>query len=173
MAQHWPVASPLFVGYLGWRPRRVRPSPGSCDRCALFSQLDAIQQNMLAIILVFIGGALGSIWRFWWSGWVAERFGETFPLGTLVVNVVASALLGLVSGLVLRLGATDTAAVLQQFISVGVCGGLSTFSSFSLQTWNLLMERRWIAAITNIIVSTAVCFASIALGWQASVNVHL
>jgi fluoride exporter len=139
----------------------------------LASQLDGIQQKMLATILVFIGGALGSIWRFWWSGWVAERFGETFPFGTLVVNVVASTLLGLVSGLLLRLGVAETATALQQFISVGVCGGLSTFSSFSLQTWNLLMERRWIAAIANIIVSTAVCFASIALGWQASVSVHL
>jgi fluoride exporter len=128
---------------------------------------------MLATILVFIGGALGSLWRFWWSGWIAERFGETFPFGTLVVNAVASALLGLVSGLLLRLGATDTAGALQQFISFGVCGGLSTFSSFSLQTWNLLMERRWIAAIVNIVVSTAVCFAAIALGWQVSASAHL
>ena len=173
MAQHWPVASPLLIGYLDRGAGCVRPSPGNCDRCALASHLEGIQQNMLAMVLVFIGGALGSIWRFWWSGWVAQRFGETFPFGTLVVNVVASALLGLVSGLVLRLGGTDTATVLQQFISVGVCGGLSTFSSFSLQTWNLLMERRWIAAVINIIVSTAICFASIALGWQASVSVHL
>ena len=173
MAQHWPVASPLFVGYLDRSAGCVRSSPSSCDFCALASQLDGIRQKMLATILVFIGGALGSIWRFWWSGWVAERFGETFPFGTLVVNMIASALLGLVSGLMLRLGATDTAAALQQFISVGVCGGLSTFSSFSLQTWNLLMERRWLAAIANIIVSTAVCFASVALGWQASVSVHL
>ena len=173
MAQHWPVASPVLIGYLDRGARCVRPSSGYCDRCALASHLGGIQQNMLAMVLVFIGGALGSIWRFWWSGWVAQRFGETFPFGTLVVNVVASALLGLVSGLVLRLGGTDTAAVLQQFISVGVCGGLSTFSSFSLQTWNLLMERRWLAAIANIIVSTVVCFASIALGWQASLSAHL
>jgi CrcB protein len=138
----------------------------------LASRLDGIQQKMLATILVFLGGALGSVWRFWWSGWVAERFGETFPFGTLVVNVVASVLLGLVSGLVLRLGTTNTATALQQVFAVGVCGGLSTFSSFSLQTWNLLMERRWLAAMANIVISTAVCFAAIALGWQASVSVH-
>jgi CrcB protein len=173
MAQHRPVASSLPVGYLGWCARLVLLSASSRDHCALASELDGIQQKMLAVILVFIGGALGSIWRFWWSGWVAERFGETFPLGTLVVNVVASALLGLVSGLVLRLGTTEIAAVLQQFLAVGVCGGLSTFSSFSLQTWNLLMERRWIAAIANIFVSTGVCFACVALGWQASVSIHL
>jgi fluoride exporter len=127
---------------------------------------------MLEILLVFIGGALGSMWRFWWSGWVAERFGETFPFGTLVVNAVASALIGLISGIGLRLGSTEAAAGLQQFFVVGICGGLSTFSSFSLQTWNLLLERRWLAAIVNIIVSTAVCFASVALGWQAVFVAH-
>jgi fluoride exporter len=121
---------------------------------------------MLATVLVFIGGALGSMWRFWWSGWVAERFGETFPFGTLVVNVVASALIGLTSGIVLHLGSTETTAGLQQFFIVGICGGLSTFSSFSLQTWNLILERRWLAAIAYIVVSTAVCFAAVAVGWQ-------
>jgi CrcB protein len=127
---------------------------------------------MFATLLVFIGGALGSVWRFWWSGWIAERFGETFPLGTLVVNVVASGLIGVISGAVLRLGSTEMAAELQQFLAVGVCGGLSTFSSFSLQTWNLLTQRRWLAAIVNIIVSTVVCFASVALGWQAALMAH-
>jgi CrcB protein len=127
---------------------------------------------MLPTLLVFIGGALGSMWRFWWSGWIAERFGETFPFGTLVVNVVASGLIGVISGAVLRLGSTEMAAGLQQFLAVGACGGLSTFSSFSLQTWNLLTERRWLAAIVNIIVSTIVCFASVALGWQAALMAH-
>jgi fluoride exporter len=127
---------------------------------------------MLPTLLVFIGGALGSMWRFWWSGWIAERFGETFPFGTLVVNVVASGLIGVISGAVLRLGSTEMAAGLQQFLAVGVCGGLSTFSSFTLQTWNLLTERRWLAAIINIIVSTIVCFASVALGWQAALMAH-
>ena len=127
---------------------------------------------MFPTLLVFIGGALGSMWRFWWSGWIAERFGETFPFGTLVVNVVASGLIGIISGAVLRLGSSEMAAYLQQFLAVGVCGGLSTFSSFSLQTWNLLMERRWFAAIVNIVVSTTVCFASVALGWQAAFKAH-
>jgi len=127
---------------------------------------------MFATLLVFIGGALGSVWRFWWSGWIAERFGETFPLGTLVVNVVASGLIGVISGAILRLGSTEMAAGLQHFLAIGVCGGLSTFSSFSLQTWNLLTQRRWLAAIVNIIVSTIVCFAAVALGWQAALIGH-
>jgi CrcB protein len=121
---------------------------------------------MLATALVFIGGVIGSLWRFWWSGLVAQRFGETFPFGTLVVNITASTALGLISGLLAHISDRELATALQQLLAVGICGGLSTFSSFSLQTWNLLLERRWLAATLNILVSTALCFAGIVLGWQ-------
>lgn len=121
---------------------------------------------MLAIALVIIGGALGSLWRFWWSGLIARRFGETFPFGTLVVNIVASTTLGLLSGFLMHVSDRHLATALQQLLGVGICGGLSTFSSFSLQTWNLLLERRWLAAVLNIVVSTALCFAGVSLGWQ-------
>jgi fluoride exporter len=121
---------------------------------------------MLALALVFIGGAIGSLWRFWWSGLVARRFGETFPSGTMVVNITASVALGLISGVLVHVSDHELATALQQLLAVGVCGGLSTFSSFSLQTWNLLLERRWLAAALNIVFSTALCFAGVALGWQ-------
>jgi CrcB protein len=121
---------------------------------------------MLAIALVFIGGVIGSLWRFWWSGLVARHFGETFPFGTLVVNITASVVLGLISGFLAHLSDHELAKALQQFLAVGICGGLSTFSSFSLQTWNLLLERRWLAASLNLAGSTALCFAGVALGWQ-------
>jgi CrcB protein len=121
---------------------------------------------MLAIALVFIGGVIGSLWRFWWSGLVARHFGETFPFGTLVVNITASVVLGLISGFLAHLSDHELATALQQFLAVGICGGLSTFSSFSLQTWNLLLERRWLAASLNLVGSTALCFAGVALGWQ-------
>ncbi|MBV8276091.1 MAG: fluoride efflux transporter CrcB [Verrucomicrobia bacterium] len=121
---------------------------------------------MLATVLVFIGGMVGTVWRFWWSGLIARRFGETFPFGTLAVNIVASILLGLVSGFLAHVADRQLATALQQLLAVGICGGLSTFSSFSLQTWNLLLERRWLVAILNMLVSTALCYAGIVLGWQ-------
>lgn len=121
---------------------------------------------MLATVLVFIGGMLGSVWRFWLSGLIARRFGETFPFGTLAVNIVASVLLGLLSGFLAHLADRQLATALQQLVAIGVCGGLSTFSSFSLQTWNLLLERRWLVAILNILASTALCYAGVVLGWQ-------
>jgi fluoride exporter len=122
---------------------------------------------MLGVIFVFIGGAVGSIWRYWLSGMVAQRFGEIFPFGTLGVNLAASGLIGALAGLLLHLTNAGLVSLLQQLLGVGVCGGLSTFSSFSLQTWNLIAQRRWLAAITNIVISTALCFAGVAIGWNA------
>jgi fluoride exporter len=121
---------------------------------------------MLAIVLVLVGGAIGSMWRFSWSGFVAQRLGETFPFGTLVVNLVGSALIGVFSGVVGHVSNSATAAMLQQFLVVGICGGLTTFSSFSLQTYNLIAEGRWLSALANIIFSTGFCFVCLAIGWQ-------
>ena len=119
----------------------------------------------LAIVLVFLGGAAGSMWRYWWSGLVAERFGETFPFGTLVVNMVGSTIAGIVSGLLMHVS-NGIATGLQQLLVVGICGGLTTFSSFSLQTYNLIADRRWLSALSYIVFSTALCLGCVAFGWQ-------
>ena len=128
---------------------------------------------VLAIVLVFLGGAAGSIWRYWLSSLVAERFGETFPFGTLVVNVVGSILVGVFAGLLMPLSNSGIAIALQQFLVVGVCGGLTTFSSFSLQTFRLLTEGRWLAALSNIVFSTGLSFGSVALGWKITQGIHI
>ena len=120
----------------------------------------------LAILLVFVGGAAGSMWRYWWSGLVAQRFGETFPFGTLVVNIVGSTMIGVFSGLLMQISNGSIATALQQLLVVGICGGLTTFSSFSLQTFNLIVDRRWLAALSNIVFSTGVSLGCVALGWQ-------
>ena len=121
---------------------------------------------MLAIVLVFLGGAIGSIWRYWWSGFVAERIGEVFPFGTLVVNLTGSTIIGAFSGLLAHVSNSSIATPLQQLLVVGVCGGLTTFSSFSLQTWNLLADGRWFSALVNIVCSTGFCLLCVAVGWQ-------
>jgi CrcB protein len=127
---------------------------------------DGALEGMLAIILVLLGGALGSIWRYTWSGFFAERLGETFPFGTLAVNLVGSMLIGVFSGLVVHASSGRVASLLQQFLVIGVCGGLTTFSSFSLQTYNLITEGRWLSALANILFSTGFCFICVAIGWQ-------
>jgi fluoride exporter len=126
----------------------------------------------LAILLVFLGGAVGSIWRYWWSGLVAERFGETFPFGTLVVNTIGSALIGTFSGLLLHVANGRLSTALQQLLMVGVCGGLTTFSSFSLQTYNLIVEGRWLSALGNIALSSGLCLGCVAVGWQVTQGIR-
>jgi fluoride exporter len=121
---------------------------------------------VLAIVLVFLGGAAGSAWRYWWSGLVAQRFGETFPFGTLLVNLVGSTIIGAFSGLLMHVSSSSIATALQQLVIVGICGGLTTFSSFSLQTYSLLAEGRWFSALSNIIFSTGLSFGCVAVGWQ-------
>jgi fluoride exporter len=121
---------------------------------------------ILALILVFVGGAIGSMCRFWLSGFVAERFGETFPYGTLIVNLVGSWIIGLTAGWIAHFNDPFWASAAKQLLMVGICGGLTTFSSFSLQTWNLMLSGRWGSAFTNVLVSTILCLALVAVGWD-------
>jgi fluoride exporter len=125
-----------------------------------------MRDGTLAIIVVLAGGALGSMWRYSWSGFIAQRLGETFPFGTLAVNLAGSMLIGVFSGLLAHVSSGTAAALLQQFLIIGVCGGLTTFSSFSLQTYNLIANGRWLAALANIVFSTGFCFVCVAIGWQ-------
>ena len=121
---------------------------------------------VLTFFLVFVGGAIGSMCRFWLSGFIAERFGETFPYGTLIVNLVGSWIIGLAAGWVAHFNDPFWASAAKQLLMVGICGGLTTFSSFSLQTWNLMLSGRWGSAFTNVLVSTILCLALVALGWD-------
>ena len=93
---------------------------------------------MLAYLWIAIGGALGSVGRYWFSGVVARHFGETFPWGTLLVNVSGSLVIGFFATLTGADGRWLVPAWFrQQFFMLGLCGGYTTFSSFSLQTFNL------------------------------------
>jgi CrcB protein len=122
---------------------------------------------MLAYLWVAIGGALGSVSRYWLSGLVAARFGETFPWGTLVINVTGSFVIGIFAALAIPEGRMDSQSRLfaTQFLMIGVCGGYTTFSSFSLQTLNLLREREWLYAGGNVILSVTLCMIAVWLGY--------
>jgi CrcB protein len=121
---------------------------------------------VLATLLVFIGGAAGSMWRYWWVGLVTQHLGETFPFGTLAVNISGSILAGVFSGFLMHIANNNLTSALQQFLVIGICGGFTTFSSFSLQTFILIVDRRWLLALSNIVFSTGLSFGSVALGWQ-------
>jgi len=119
---------------------------------------------MYAYFLVAIGGALGSIARFWVSGAVAQRFGEFFPLGTLVVNVSGSLVIGFFATLTDPQGRFLVQPGVREFVMIGICGGYTTFSSFSLQTLNLARSGEWFAAGANAVLSLAVCLFAVWLG---------
>jgi len=122
---------------------------------------------MFAYLWVALGGALGSVARFWVNGLVSDKFGATFPWGTLVINVAGSFIIGVIGALAIPEGRLDTPSRVfaTQFIMIGVCGGYTTFSSFSLQTLNLLREREFLYAGGNVMLSVGLCLIAVWLGW--------
>ena len=92
-------------------------------------------------------------------GSVAERFGEVFPLGTLFVNVTGSLIIGFVAALTEPGGGVLVSPRMRQFILIGVCGGYTTFSSFSLQTLNLVRDGDWLRAGLNSVLVVGLLFA--------------
>src|ERR1041384_4315341 len=116
---------------------------------------------MFGYILVMLGGALGTGARFWISGFIAERAGEFFPLGTLVVNVSGSFVVGLFAGFTDPQGPVLVSPRFRQFFMIGVCGGYTTFSSFSLQTLDLAREGDWLAVGANILLSVVLCLLGV------------
>jgi CrcB protein len=122
---------------------------------------------MIAYLWVAIGGALGSVGRFWLNGLISGRFGETFPWGTMLVNITGSFIIGVIGALANPEGRMDSSsrAFVTQFIMIGICGGYTTFSSFSLQTLNLLRDREWLYAGGNVLLSVLLCMIAVWLGY--------
>jgi fluoride exporter len=124
-------------------------------------------ERFLTLFWVFVGGGLGSLARYGMSGWAARSFGEMFPWGTIVVNVTGSFVIGFIAALASPEGRLDSQsrAFATQFLMIGVCGGYTTFSSFSLQTLNLLRDGEWLYAGGNILFSVVLCMIAVWLGW--------
>lgn len=119
---------------------------------------------LIMTLSVAAGSALGGVLRYWCSGLIAERIGETFPWGTLFVNVLGSLLIGLVAAVTAPDARIIMAPAVRVFFLVGVFGGFTTFSSFSLQTLNLLQDGEWLFATGNIIGSVVLCMIGVWIG---------
>jgi CrcB protein len=114
---------------------------------------------------VALGGALGTIGRYWCSGLVARLIGESFPWGTLMINVLGSFVIGFVAALTGPHGRQFVGTTGRQFVMVGICGGYTTFSSFSLQTLNLANHDEWLMAGANVCLSVVVCLVAVSIGY--------
>lgn len=120
-------------------------------------------------LLIAIGGALGSVARFALSGLVAGHVGETFPWGTLVVNVLGSFVIGFFATLTSPDGRLMVSPGGRHFFMTGVLGGFTTFSSFSLQTLNLVRDGEWWQAGGNVAGSVVTCLVAVWLGHVTAV----
>ncbi len=126
---------------------------------------------MLNYFWVGLGGALGSMGRFWLSGLIARHFGEVFPLGTLLVNVSGSFVIGCIAAIAEPGGRWVISPSLSTFLMIGICGGYTTFSTFSLQTLNLVRDGHFLEAILNAVLSLTLCLLAVWLGhWLALSN---
>ena len=123
---------------------------------------------MLTYFWVAIGGAIGTTGRYWLSGVVARLFGETFPWGTLAINVSGSFIIGFFAALTGPDGRIFVGSTARQFVMIGICGGYTTFSSFSLQTLNLMNDGEWFRAVGNIAGSVVLCLLAVWLGHLAA-----
>jgi CrcB protein len=119
-------------------------------------------------LAVMAGGAVGTALRMTLSLWIAERIDHPFPLGTLVVNVSGCFIIGLFAGLTEADGPLLVSPLVRQGVMIGVLGGYTTFSSFSLQTLLLINDRQWLWAGMNIVLSVLCCLVAVWLGALAA-----
>jgi len=121
-----------------------------------------------SFLWVAAGGALGSVARYWLAAFVAGLTGPYFPWGTLLINIVGSFVIGWFAVWAGPNGPVDVPADIRVFVMVGICGGFTTFSAFSLQTLELLYAGEMLRAGAYIIGSVALCllavWAGVALG---------
>jgi CrcB protein len=113
---------------------------------------------------VFLGGGLGSVARYVCSGVIVRHIGETFPWGTLLVNVSGSFVIGFFATYTGTEGRWLVAPGVRTFFMIGLCGGYTTFSAFSLQTLAQLQDGEWFWAGANIVLSVLLCLLGVWFG---------
>src|SRR3954463_3367327 len=123
-------------------------------------------------LAVMLGGGLGTGLRMAISGWFAAKYGETFPIGTLVVNVTGCFIIGIFAALTGPEGPLLTSPLTRHVVMIGVLGGYTTFSSFSLQTLSLWQDGEWLRGSLNAALSLLLCLLAVWLGQVAAASFH-
>ena len=123
---------------------------------------------MQQILLVAIGGAVGSVLRFLCGTIVAQRFETSMPYGTLSVNLIGSLLIGIFWGFLSRESVPNSWMV--PLLMIGFCGGFTTFSSFSLENVKLMESGQWMTALVYIFSSNILGIVLAFLGYRLTVN---
>jgi fluoride exporter len=117
----------------------------------------------MMLLMVAIGGAIGSVLRYLTSNWSTSYFGIGFPLGTLVVNVIGSFFIGLLFSLIER--HTLISSYWRPFVSVGLIGGFTTFSTFSLDTLLFIIQAEYYKACLNVVLNLSLGILAVMIGY--------
>jgi CrcB protein len=117
---------------------------------------------VLQVLAIAAGGAVGAVFRFWVSTGIYQLLGRGFPWGTLVVNVLGSFLMGLL--FVLFLERSLVSGELRAATLVGLLGAFTTFSTFSIETLNLIGQAEYLKALGNVLISVAACILACGAG---------
>lgn len=117
---------------------------------------------MRQVLAIAAGGAVGSLLRFWMSNWVHSFADRSFPYGTLVVNVLGCLLMGFL--FVLFIDRLSDNPALRAGILIGILGGFTTFSAFSIETFNLIDQGAWAKAVANMSGSLVLCVGATWIG---------
>jgi fluoride exporter len=118
---------------------------------------------LVSSLLIALGGALGSVARFWVAEAISTYFTTDFPWGTIIANVSGCFAIGVIAALTSD-GRTIAALQTREFLMIGVLGGYTTFSSFSLQTLLLAQNGEWLRAGANVGLSVAACLVAVWFG---------
>jgi fluoride exporter len=113
-------------------------------------------------LMVAIGGALGSVLRFWLGSYIGGRLGNRFPYGTFAVNMTGSFLIGVV--LTVLAGKTQWSMNWRYLIPIGFIGGYTTFSAFEYETFRLFQDGQMVSAMLNVALSVVIGFAGVWMG---------
>ena len=126
---------------------------------------------MQQTLWIALGGALGSVARYWIALW-ALPVSRSLPWGTIGINIAGSFLIGFFGTLTLEGGRHPAPEWARLFVMVGICGGFTTFSSFSLQTLDLLRGDAWGRAMVNVGLSVLLCLAAVTAGHAAAAQLN-
>jgi len=120
---------------------------------------------MLRFFVIALGGAIGTLLRYIVGGLDYRFSGGVFPISTLVVNVTGSLVIGFLWGIVDRFAVSPNVRL---FVFIGILGGYTTFSTFSLETFNLMRDGEYRIALMNVILSVILSIGAVFLGYLAS-----
>ena len=128
---------------------------------------------MQASLWIAVGSGLGGVARFWVMTLFERLFGDAFPWGTLAVNVAGSVLIGVFVAMTGPNGRFTDGSLAQQFMILGIFGGFTTFSAFSLQTLHLMQSGNWAGAGANIAASVGACLLGVWAGHELGLALAL